>query len=295
MTGMHRVGTALLFATVAMAAAAAEGQGPTITVGPVACLPQNGNGVVNATISPEIAGTTTRLYFRRFNTTVEDLYYIEMEPAGGGGYWATFPVPTDDKAEQKKLRNHRYEGREIPDNNRPWAEWWRAKEGSSARNPDGDLDDEEIREKATLGKTERRAWMATLDDAAFQDWLQKQSAEPAEFFVALVNGSGAIVARSEMRVVEVRKDCRVSLTPQQEGYAKNLVIGETAPWQVDDEVFHWECTGIVSRINSNNVLRADDKCRACVIAWWPAAAPAGALAIVGITDDDPIDISPSRP
>jgi len=98
-----------------------------------------------------------------------------------------------------------------------------------------------------------------------------------------------------MRSVEVRKDCRVDLTPQQEGFAKNLVIGETAAWQKGEEVFHWECTGVTTRKDSLNVLRADDKCRACVIAWWPVATAGGAVAMIGILNDDPVEISPSRP
>jgi hypothetical protein len=295
MTRRTAFGAAFLLSAVAAAGPAAA-QTSSITLGQLACLPQSGNGVLNATVSPEVAGTTARLYFRRLNTTVEDFYYVEMEPSAGGGYWAAFPVPTDDKAEKKKLENYQYEGKNIQNNGKPWAEWWRAKDGSTGRNPNGDLDNAEIQKRASIGKNEPRTWLTSMDDAALQAFLDRQTAEPAEYLVALVDGNGRVVARSEMRLVEVKKDCRVTLTPQQEGYAKNLTIGETAGWQKEEEVFHWECTGVVSRIDSANVLRADDKCRACVIAWWPpAAAAAGVIAIVGITDDDPIDVSPSQP
>lgn len=281
---------------VLLSAAALNAQAPTITLGPLPCLPQKGNAVLTATISPEVPGTTARLYFRRLNVEVEDLYYVEMVPAGGGGYWATFPIPTDSKFPKKDLKNNSYEGRTIERTGNPWAEWWRAKEGSTARNPNGDLDDDTIREKATAGKTEKRSWMAPLDNSTFQKWLDDQATEPGEYFVALYDGYGRQIARSEMASVPVRSDCRVNLTPQQQGYAQNLTIGETAPWQKDDEVFHWECTGIVTRKDTLGVLRADEKCRACVIAaWWPVGGAAGAVALIGVIDDDPIEISPSRP
>lgn len=292
MNGRTAVGAVSLLVGLA---APATSQTTTIALGQLPCLPLNGNGVLNATVTPEVPGTTARLYFRRFNDTVEDFYYVEMEPAGGGGYWATFPVPTDDKPTKKELKNYQYENQKIERGGKPWAEWWKAKEGSAQRDPNDDLDRDKVRERASIGKQEKRAWMGSLDSAALQSWLDRQSVEPGEYYVALVDGTGRPVARSEMRNVEVRKDCRTTLTPQQSGYAKNLTVGESSAWQTNEELFHWECTGVVSRINPQNVLRADDHCRACVVAWWPAAVPAGAIALIGITDDDPIDVSPSRP
>ena len=94
--------------TLALAVAPAAAQ-TSVTLGPLACLPQKGNGVLNATVTPEIPGATTRLYFRRMNVEVEDFYYIQMEPAGGGGYWATFPVPTESKFPKQKLDNYNTE------------------------------------------------------------------------------------------------------------------------------------------------------------------------------------------
>ena len=274
----------------------AVAQQTSVTLGPLTCLPQKGNGVLNATVSPEIAGASTRLYFRRMNVEVEDFYYIEMEPAGAGGYWGTFPVPTESKFPRQKLDNYNYEGQKIANNGKPWAEWWRAKEGSQARNPNNDLDKSLIQERATLGKGEKRVWMQGLDDAALQNWLDNLKTEAGEYFVAVVDGSGRLLGRSEMRSVEVKKDCKVSLTPQQEGFAKNLVIGETAAWQKNEEVYHWECTGITTRRDPTNVLRADERCRACVVAaWWPVAAGGGAVALIGVIDDDPVEISRSRP
>jgi len=288
----------LLFAALVLPIASsvpAAAQQTSVTLGALACLPQKGNAVLSATVSPEVPGSTARLYFRRMNVAVEDFYYVEMEPAGGGAHWATFPVPTESKFPKAELKNYDYEGQKIERSGKPWAEWWRAKEKSSARNPNGDLDQDLIRERASLGKTERRDWMKNLDDPALQNWLDNLKTEAGEYFVAVVDPAGRLLGRSEMRSVEVRKDCRVNLTPQQEGFAKNLVIGETAGWQKGEEVFHWECTGVTTRKDPLNVLRADDRCRACVIAWWPVAATGGAVAMIGILNDDPVEISRSRP
>ena len=286
----------ILTVALAVAVAPAAAQQTSVTLGPLACLPQKGNAVLNATVSPEVAGASTRLYFRRMNVEVEDFYYIQMEPAGGGGYWSAFPVPTESKFPKQKLDNYSYEGQKIDNTGKPWAEWWRAKENSQARNPNEDLDKDLIRERATLGKAEKRVWMQNLDNPALQTWLDGLKTEAGEYFVAVVDGSGKLLGRSEMRSVEVKSDCKVNLTPQQEGFAKNLTIGETAAWQKNEEVFHWECTGITTRRDPQNVLRADDRCRACVIAaWWPAGAAGGAIALIGILDDDPVEVSRSRP
>ena len=275
---------------------AAVAQQTSVTLGPLTCLPQKGNGVLNATVTPEVPGASTRLYFRRMNVEVEDFYYIQMEPAGGGGYWATFPVPTESKFPKQKLENYSYEGQKIDNTGKPWAEWWRAKENSQARNPNDDLDKDLIKERAALGKGEKRVWMQSLDNPSLQTWLDSLKTEAGEYFVAVVDNSGKLLGRSEMRSVEVKKDCKVNLTPQQEGFAKNLTIGETAAWQKNDEVFHWECTGITTRRDPLNVLRADDRCRACVIAaWWPVAAGGAAMVAIGVTNDDPVEVSRSRP
>ena len=54
--------------------------------------------------------------------------------------------------------------------------------------------------------------------------------------------------------------------------------------------------GITTRRDPQSVLRADEKCRACVVAlWWPPAAAGGAVALIGVINDDPVEISRSRP
>lgn len=277
-------------ASALAAAAAAQTPGAGITVTPLPCLPLEGNGVVTAAVSPDTPGSTVRLFFRRLHVEVEDFYYMEMEPSGAGQYWGVFPIPTPDKLKRKDLK--RSEG-PPPD---PWAAWWRAKEVSEDRDPNRDLDRKVIAERAPVGKREKRSWMDTLTDRQFQQWLERQEYEPAEYFVAVYDAQGQRTAVSSMYLVEVRKDCRVSLTPQQAGMARNLTVGETNAWQKGEQPFHWECTGVVTRKDPQRILRADEACRACVIAWWPYLAGAAGLgAIVAITEDRPDDVSPARP
>jgi hypothetical protein len=273
-----------------LAASAASAQ--TVTLGQLPCLPTGENAAFTAQIEPQPpAENSVRLYFRRLNIEVEDFYYVVMTPTGGGNFWGVFPQPENSSFPKKELKSSR-------STENLWAQWWRAKEASQNRDPNSDLDTKVIQERAQLGKLEKRDWLTAQDDAAFERWLLAQTTEPAEFFVAVVDPSGRQVARSHLQAVEVRKDCRAPLTPQQAGAAMNLTIGETSAWQVGKPVFHWECTGIVTRLDRLNVLRADDACRACVIAWWPVAAGAGALGLVAVTDEDPGppgEISPSRP
>lgn len=277
------------------AAASAQTPGAGITTAPMTCIPLEGNGVLQATVAPDTAGSTVRMFFRRMNIEVEDFYYVEMEPTGQGQYWGVFPIPTEAKIERKDLKKS-----ETPPPLEPWASWWKTKEGSDDRDPNKDLDADVIKEKAPIGKTEKREWMKKQADADFEKWLEKQQYEPAEYFVAVYDSYGRRTAVSEMQVAEVKKDCRVSLTPQQQGMAQNLTVGETNTWQKGEPPFHWECTGVVTRKDPQLILRADGSCRACIIAWWPIAAEAGAVgAIIGINEDNPQgpppDVSPSRP
>lgn len=277
--------------SLALMASAATAQ--NITLGDLPCLPTGENATLTAHVEPQPpAEMSVRLYFRRLNVEVEDFYYVVMTPTGGGNFWGTFPQPEDSAFAAKKLENAR--GSENL-----WAQWWKAKEASQDRDPNPDLDKNVIRERAQLGKLEKRDWLAAQDDAAFERWLRRMTTEPAEFFVAVHDPSGREVARSHMQAVEVRKDCRAALTPQQAGTAMNLTIGETSAWQAGKPVFHWECTGIVTRLDRLQVLRADEACRACVIAWWPpVAAGVGALGLISVTNEDPGppgEVSPSRP
>lgn len=121
-----------------------------------------------------------------------------------------------------------------------------------------------------------------------------------EYYAALVDPAGKAVARSPMVTVPVTADCKVQLGPKERGVAENLTVGETSPKQQGKKVLAFLCDGVVTRVNSAGVRRADEVCRACVIAWWqrkavllPAIAGTGITTIVsGRPEPEP---SPSRP
>lgn len=235
----------------------------TVAADQVACIPAHDNAVVTATVSGDRPGTTVRLYFRRLNDVVEDLYFVNMIPSDEEGrYWGILPKPERRKPDRHEIARQR---QAVADAN-AWAEWWRVKQASDDRNPTRDLDDGKIRERASLGKLEDRDWMDQLDDAAFQKWLENLEFEPVEYFVAVEGPSAQVIAQSPMMIAEVRQpsSCRVELSPEQRGEAANLVVGETAGWQAGEPVFHWLCDGVVTRVGDNNIKRADESCRACV-------------------------------
>lgn len=121
--------------------------------------------------------------------------------------------------------------------------------------------------------------------------------EQIEYYGALVDPAGKVIARSEPQIVKVTKDCKVELNPRERGVAENLTVGETSPKQQGKKVLAFLCDGVVTRINHAGVRRADEVCRACVIAWWQRKAvllPAAGVVGVIVTDNDP-EPSPSRP
>ncbi len=258
-----------IFATALVLVPAVAGAQLSVEAEDVECLPIEDNGVGWARVANNVPDTTVRLNFRRMHDAVEDLYYVHMNPAGQGRYWGVFP-----KAEDRVLDRHDLiETREEIQEEYKWASWWRAKEASEDRDPndpedEAELDDDLLRERASLGKKLPRDWLAEMDDPTFQSWLEQLENEPAEYFTSVHDAEGRQLARSLTRVTEVRRDCRVDLSEQERGEAENLTVGETAHWQRDEQVFHWLCPGIVSRIDPINVLRGDGVCRACVIVWW---------------------------
>ncbi|MEE8277141.1 MAG: hypothetical protein V3R89_00250 [Thermoanaerobaculia bacterium] len=120
-----------------------------------------------------------------------------------------------------------------------------------------------------------RDWMEGKDRDWMEDWLERQENEAAEYFVAVHDATGTRLSRSETRLVEVRTrdDCPTDLTAQEFDRAENLTVGETTEIQAGRQVFHWLCDGIVSRIDSVGVLRADEFCRASGIGLVPGVSP----------------------
>jgi hypothetical protein len=251
-----RLAGTIVFAAAAMAGA--QGSAHDVRVTAPACVPVEGNGVVSATVAPEVPGSTVRLYFRRMSLEVEDFYSVAMEPLGGGLYWGLLPDAEDQPATRKDLA-----GNPAPAN--AWAAWWKAKEASENRDPNGDLNAAVIKERASLGKLEPRTWMDGMPDAQLESWLVSLRNEPVEYFVAVTDHDGKRVGFSEMKVTPVSADCTVALTPQQKGFAENMTLGETAVWQKGQPPFHWECDGIVTRYDTTRTRRAHEFCRACVV------------------------------
>lgn len=269
-------------------------QAPTASVDQAECLPIAENGLVTASVSDLPGGSEVRVYFRRLHEEVEDFYYVVAQPEGPNRYWAVLPEAEDEELEPRRF-NRDEDGN--PDDD--WAEWWREKVDQTDRDPNDTLDDEIIEERASKGRTERRDWLEALDDAALQAWLETLENEPTEYFSAIYDAQGNRLARSDMKVVEVRESCEVELTEKQEGVSENLTVGETAEWERGEDIFHWLCDGVVTRIDVNGILRADERCRACVIAWWqkkevliPAIVVPPAI-IISTRDDPPV--SPSGP
>jgi hypothetical protein len=195
-------------------------QAPAIVVDQLDCLPRSDNGVIHATISPEVGGADPRAYFQWEED--QDYYYVPMHATGGGLYWAVPPKP-DEKN------------------------------------------------------------------------------QAVDYYVALVDPQGQVVARSQTLMAQVRDDCFVELTEQQRGAAENLTVGETTFEQAGELVEGFLCDGLVTRIDPLGILRGDERCRACVIAWWDKAGiliPAAAGAVAGgilLSRNDPSEASPVTP
>jgi hypothetical protein len=283
------------FSAILFAALGVNAQSTTAEVEQLACLLVQENGVVRANVANDVPGSEVRLHFRRLHEEVEDFYYVTMRSQGNGEYWGILPKSRDERLERRELEDVQDSVRDL------WALWWREKVAQPDRNPNDDLNQSLIAERASVGDDEARDWMETMDDDDLEAWLEELEYEPAEYFVAVYNGFGQRIARSGMRISQIRDECPVRLTPVEASLAQNLTIGETAPWQRGEEVFHWLCDGVVTRIDSNGIYRADDFCRACVVAWWqmpsvlvPVAAGATATGVLFVSDDPP-PASPDRP
>lgn len=118
--------------------------------------------------------------------------------------------------------------------------------------------------------------------------------QEVEYYVAVVDAAGKMVAQSEPRTVKVRADCPAELSPKEQGVAENLIVGETTPNQYRKKVIGFLCPGLKIRIDHQGIRRADEECGPCGLAWLPptALATAGVIGVVVTEDPEP---SPSRP
>lgn len=237
-----------------LGATATVASAQTVTADPVACLPREANAIVTGSVQPEIKRSESVRLYFRRLNQAGGYYWVEMLPAGGGAYTTLLPKPEDQ--DQKELTD----------------EWWEI------------LEDRDWMK----GDDRDREWL--------EDFLEAQEHEAAEYYVAVVGEDGTEIARDETRLTEVRDrdDCVVGLTRHEFGLSQSLVVGETLDSQKDREVYHWLCDGIVSRIGSNDVLRPDALCRACVVAgFFPTAAAAGAIvAATAVDKREPRSVSP---
>jgi len=122
-----------------------------------------------------------------------------------------------------------------------------------------------------------------------------------EYYGVLLDALGREIAHSPKIRTKVTGDCQVKLTPQQYGAAQNLTIGETSSNQPRNRVLGFLCDGIVTRVDTKNVKRADEICRTCVVAWWarkelliPVVGAGAAAGITTIVVDKP-EATTSRP
>jgi hypothetical protein len=148
-------------------------------------------------------------------------------------------------------------------------------------------------------------WVDFEHDGPGRYWVTPPKPETRnkeiEFYGVLLDGAGRELARSQILKSKVTSDCQVKLTPQQLGAAQNLTIGETSSKQLHNRVNGFLCDGIVTRVNPENIKRADETCRTCVVAWWlrkelliPVVGAAGLTGVTSVVSDQP-EPSPSRP
>jgi len=249
-----RTATILAIALIAAPLAA-----QTVSVDDLACVPlqphasdgstENNHALVTASVTGAEAGSEVRLYFRRLNPDVEDFYYTIMQPAGNGRWWGVLPDPEDHEIQ-------------ITDP----ASW--------ASHQAGDPD------RSRRGGEVGRSWLTEGSSSDLAAWLADQTSEPVEYYAALFNAAGALQKASSLKIASVREDCSVALSDKQKGESQNQTIGETAQWQNNEALYHWECDHVVSRINYSGVKEPDSVCRACVVAvipfWIPATVAAAA-------------------
>ncbi len=157
--------------------------------------------------------------------------------------------------------------------------------------------------RATNEQGEYYMEMRAVGDGSYFAVLPKplSGVSTVEMYVLARDAEGTPI-KSEPTLVNVSGSCKVTLTPQEQTYAQNLVVGNTLADQEGKTVLGFLCDGVVSRIDLRGALRPDEECRKVLIAaaaggniLIPALAvgAAGAAAVV-IDKDDKVINSPSR-
>ena len=78
--------------------------------------------------------------------------------------------------------------------------------------------------------------------------------------------------RAPLQKLPVTTSCSLTLTPEQNGFAQNLVVGETTLSQAGQVVAGFRCDGVISRIEANGSLKPDESCRRILMEEAQAAA-----------------------
>jgi hypothetical protein len=102
-----------------------------------------------------------------------------------------------------------------------------------------------------------------------------------EYYSAIEDPHGNTLARSDTSEVDATADCVVDLTPEEQGVANNLTVGETSAEQSQKPVSGFLCEGVVTRMGSDGVIRGDEICRRCIVALWRKAAAIPILGVAG--------------
>jgi len=214
---------------------------PGISVEQVDCFPADDHGVISVQVENEPPAASVRIYFRRLHKkNTEDFYYAIAHSKGSGKYWGALPKPTKHKLCAS-------DGRRCL---RELAELW-------------------INHEISKNQGFPREWLRELDQEALRRKFEQFKLEPIEFYAGLMDAAGKMLARSDIKVAPVSEECVISLNEEQKGESQNLIVGETAVWQSrgKKKLFHWQCAGVVTRIDPQGIRRAD-VCRNRFIARW---------------------------
>jgi hypothetical protein len=113
--------------------------------------------------------------------------------------------------------------------------------------------------------------------------------------------------RAALQKLPVTTSCPLILTPEQDRFAQNLVVGETVRSQAGQVVEGFRCDGVISRIEANGSLKPDESCRRVLMAEAAQAADEenrrkvipliilGAGGVALVTHKEPPEASPPRP